>query len=197
MAQPRRRERDLTPREYALRYQEAYGQPSNPLVTLFWIVFYGATFVLMVLAIQAMLFNLLHLDPFAWVMTQAFHSGSVEQVQSVQPTASISIQSQQPAAVVVPQVQEQPQAQSQPVPTDVPQEPPAQPQEQPSELQAPAQEQAAPVATAVPTIAPTAAPKPKPTSWVPTADSFVVASDFVKATPDARYTGSWRSLPTK
>jgi outer membrane biosynthesis protein TonB len=196
MAQPRRRERDLTPREYALRYQEAYGQPSNPLVTLFWLIFYLATFVLMLIAIQAALFNLFKVDPFDWAMTRLAGPSQVHIGTVIEPTAAIQIQSQQPAAVVVPQVQEQPQAQPQPVPTDAPQEPPAQPQEQPSELQAPVQEQAAPVATAVPTIAPTAAPKPKPTSWA-TADAFVVKSDFVKATPDARWTGGWKSIPTK
>jgi outer membrane biosynthesis protein TonB len=199
MAQPRlrRRGRDMTPREYAQQYQEMYGPPSNPLVTLFWLVFSLATFVLMLIAIQAALFNLFKVDPFDWAMTRLAGPSQVHiGTPATNPTAAIQIQSQQPAAVVVPQVQEQPQAQPQPVPTDAPQEPPAQPQEQPSELQAPVQEQAAPVATAVPTIAPTAAPKPKPTSWA-TADAFVVKSDFVKATPDARWTGGWKSIPTK
>jgi hypothetical protein len=199
MAQPRlrRRGRDMTPREYAQQYQEMYGQPSNPLITLFWLIFYLATFVLMLIAIQAALFNLFKVDPFDWLMTRVVGPSHVQVSPAPAPTASIRVQSQPPAAVVVPQVQEQPaQPQEQPAavqPTEVP----AQPQEQPSELQAPVQEQAAPVATTVPTAAPTVAPKPKPTSWAPTADSFVVASDFAKATPDARYTGSWRSLPTK
>jgi hypothetical protein len=194
MTQPRRRERDLTPREYARRYQETYGQPSNPFVTLFWLIFYLATFVLMLIAIQAALFNLFKVDPFDWLMTRVAGPSHVQVGPALAPTASIRVQSQPPAAVVVPQ--EQPAAVQEQAPVVKPTEVPAQPQEQPSELQAPVQEQAAPAATAAPTIAPTTAPKAKPTSWA-TADAFVVKSDFVKATPDARWTGGWKSIPTK